>query len=85
MSSLVFMRAEILARNECGCIVHTAPAALFLACSAGSGDCFGASEGGYACLSVSSILTGVLAGIPVHPSLKIRKQSVLCSDSISMQ
>ena len=42
-----------------------------------SGDRSGASEGGYACLSGSSILSGVLARILVHPSLKIGQQSVM--------
>ena len=71
--------AEILARKEGGCIVRTAAAALCLPSSTGSGDRSGASEGGDACLSGSSILSGVLACIPAHPSLKIRQQSVLCS------
>ena len=71
--------AEILARKEGGCIVRTAAAALCLPSSTGSGDSSGASEGGDACLSGSSILSGVLARIPAHPSLKIRQQSVLCS------
>ena len=53
--------AEILARKEGGCIVRTADAALCLPSSTGSGDISGASEGGDACLSGSSILSGVLA------------------------
>ena len=69
--------AEILARKEGGCIVRTAAAAL--PSSTGSGDRSGASEGGDTCLSGSSILSGVLARIPAHPSLKIRQQSVVCS------
>ena len=47
-----------------------------------SGDRSRASEGGYACLSGSYILSGVMARILVHPSLKIRQQTVLYSDSI---
>ena len=42
-----------------------------------SGDRSGASEGCYACLFESSILSGVLARILVHPSLKIGQQSVM--------
>ena len=73
--------AEILARKEVagGCLVRTAAAALCLPSSTGSGDRSGASEGGDTCLSGSSILSGVLACIPAHPSLKIRQQSVVCS------
>ena len=63
--------AEILARKEDGCIVRTAAAALCLPSLTGSGDRSGASEGVDACLSGSSILSGVLARIPAHPSLKI--------------
>ena len=55
--------AEILARKEGagGCFVRTAAAALCLPSSTGSGDRSGASEGSDACLSGSSILSGVLA------------------------
>ena len=49
-----------------------------------SGDRSGASEGGYACLPGSYILSGGLARILVHPSLKIRQHTVLYSDSIPL-
>ena len=45
----------------------------------GFGGSFRSFRGGDTCLSGSSILSGVLARIPAHPSLKIRQQSVLCS------
>ena len=64
--------AEILARKLGGCTVRTAAAALCLPCSSGPAGLSRASKGGGACSSGSSILSCVLACIPVHLSLNTR-------------
>ena len=78
MSSLVSMRPRFLPEKRVGALFEQQlqPSAPLLNWF---GDRSGASEGRYACLPGSSILSGVLARIPEHPSLKIRQQSVLCS------
>ena len=69
--------AEILAKKASGVIVWTAAAALCIPCSSGIGGHSGVSKGGGAYSSGCSILSSVLAGIPVRSSIKSRQQSVV--------
>ena len=69
--------AEILAKKSSGFIVWTAAAALCIPCSPGIGGLSGVSNGEGACSSGCSILSSVLARIPVNPSIKNRQQRII--------